>query len=244
MGCDIHLEVEQLIEGKWTIVDAPPEYPRDEFELKQLAHYKALEAAGENTGYSLLPYYERGVKKGWMTDRNYHWFAALADVRNENDIEPMSMPRGLPADRDMSAESGVDEEGYSNEGHYGDHSFSYLTLEEMLNWKGWENRFETYGIFDRTSYEKLTEAKWDHMCCPFSVDDTVSYCKGVSGPDVRILDERSEDNVPFPADYNYIAAYWSDCNGDKLAEFREMMMTMASMVDHPSEIRLVFGFDS
>lgn len=57
--------------------------------------------------------------------RSYGMFAFLAGVRNYSDIRPISMPRGLPEDFDN---------GEDGEGEYvGDHSFSWLTLKELLD---------------------------------------------------------------------------------------------------------------
>lgn len=67
--------------------------------------------------------------------RNYAVFSVLADVRNGYDITPISPPRGVPADFD------------GDEGELGDHSFSWVTLTEVLEWPHWD----TEGAFPGTT---------------------------------------------------------------------------------------------
>lgn len=57
--------------------------------------------------------------------RDYEMFAVLAGVRNDNDIEPISPPKGLPDDA-----SGAFEGWFAAWGSDA-HSASYLTLKEL-----------------------------------------------------------------------------------------------------------------
>jgi hypothetical protein len=84
MGCDIHMQAERQVNGKWYTI------PGHFFD--------------------------------W---RSYSNFAFLAGVRNYSDITPISDPRGLPED----AADSDDEYGGARGG---DHSFSWLSLEELL----------------------------------------------------------------------------------------------------------------
>lgn len=81
MGCDIHMQAERKVDGKWQIV------PGNFFD--------------------------------W---RGYNVFAFLAGVRNYSGVTPIASPRGLPDDAVM-ADDGDD---------LGDHSFSWLSLDELL----------------------------------------------------------------------------------------------------------------
>ena len=58
--------------------------------------------------------------------RNYLVFAMLAGVRNSYDIKPISSPRGVPQDFIGDAFN------------LGDHSFSWVTLTEVIEWPYWE----------------------------------------------------------------------------------------------------------
>lgn len=58
--------------------------------------------------------------------RNYTLFSILAGVRNYHNITPISEPRGLP-----------DWIKPIRDWKFGDHSFSWLTLDEISEWDGW-----------------------------------------------------------------------------------------------------------
>lgn len=85
MGCDIHVQAERKVDGKWEIVPGP-----------------------------------------FFDWRGYNVFAFLAGVRNYSAIAPISQPRGLPSDY-------VENDGdYDNNACGGDHSYSWLSLDELL----------------------------------------------------------------------------------------------------------------
>src|SRR5687768_8802356 len=60
--------------------------------------------------------------------RSYGMFAFLAGVRNYSDITPISEPRGLPGDFNL----GEYEDGGDGFRWLGDHSFSWLSVDELL----------------------------------------------------------------------------------------------------------------
>lgn len=112
MGTDIHLAAEYFKDGRWHLAD------------KELTE-----------------------------DRNYRAFAVLADVRNGygfagfdtgDPVIPISSPRGLPEDmseelRSMIEKNDTDDdildEDYNVSGIWlGDHSFSWVTLQELLEY--------------------------------------------------------------------------------------------------------------
>ena len=105
MGTDIHIVAEYFADGVWHLADVElPEY------------------------------------------RNYWAFAVLADVRNGygfagfdrgEPITPISLPRGHPDDlsQELRAPPDPEEEDYSRERIWlGNHSFSWLTLKELLEY--------------------------------------------------------------------------------------------------------------
>jgi hypothetical protein len=69
--------------------------------------------------------------------RNYKLFSLLADVRNINNIEPISPPRGVPDDASFFYIDRV--ESWSDDGH----SHSYYLLSELLN-IDWDSYKATY----------------------------------------------------------------------------------------------------
>jgi hypothetical protein len=70
MGCDIHLYLEEKIDGKWKCLDKFTEDSKGFLEVEEWLH----------------------------DDRDYDFFAVLAGVRNGCDFVPISEPRGLPPD--------------------------------------------------------------------------------------------------------------------------------------------------
>jgi hypothetical protein len=105
MGCDIHSRVQVLEEGQWKTVKAcvfPPDAP-DLFQLDSYWNRASVE-----------PF-------SW---RSYGMFGFLANVRNYSHIPAISEPRGLPED----IASSHNDDDYE----FGDHSFSWLSLKELL----------------------------------------------------------------------------------------------------------------
>lgn len=103
MGCDIHLYVERLVDGRWQAVSNPeaPDRP-EEFH-------------------------------NWLWGgRGYALFAVLADVRNYDDLVPISEPRGLPDDVSEPIRREAD-------GAVDCHSFTWLGEKELLDFD-WDSR--------------------------------------------------------------------------------------------------------
>ena len=116
------------------------------------------------------------VDSTWEQDRHYALFAALANVRNGygvagdagTAIPPIAYPRGLPEDMTI---------GSYDEYRFGDHSQSWLSAEEILEW--YDNGINTrnrVGVVTREWYETH-----DKYICP---DD---YNTWMSDPKVIIV---------------------------------------------------------
>lgn len=125
MGSDIHLYVEHRHDGRWRSVHRFVEEQYD----------------GE-------PYLR--CKDPWYTERNYHVFAILADVRNGygfagvptgDGFVPISKPRGLPHDCDPRIRQLSDQWG--DDGH----SHSWLTLDEIVRYD-WTQQTRLYGMIN------------------------------------------------------------------------------------------------
>lgn len=109
MGCDIHFFVERKEDGIW----------------------KSCDTWVEEDGYC----YNRDSDR-YYSDRNYHLFAILADVRNylrcvigdsDEKFTPIAEPKGFPEDASREVAS------YYNDSHFaGDlHSPTWYTLKEL-----------------------------------------------------------------------------------------------------------------
>jgi hypothetical protein len=171
MGCDIHLVVERRNgDGRWQRVLPPPE-AYDPW-LKEMAEKEPNDR-----------YYSDRVKYVWYNDRNYNLFAILADVRNGFDFKPIAQPRGLPDD--LSEEVNAlanpsDDDDDSNDIWLGDHSHSWLTVRELLDYD-WEQATMEGGWVDPWNFElwrQRGEGKPD------------AWCGGVSGGSIEHISPR------------------------------------------------------
>lgn len=120
MGCDIHVRIEcRDGMGNWHKVPFHTQY-----DVDCPSKYSPVE--------------ENSILVDGLNRRNYNFFAVLANVRNEtwsDRIPPIAEPRGLPSD--LSGR-GVDADGCHMGSDYdwefGDHSLSYITLQELLDY--------------------------------------------------------------------------------------------------------------
>ena len=188
------------------------------------------------------------VPTKYSFDRHYQLFAVLAGVRNGvgftgvptgDSVVPISEPRGLPVDFSIddkndhpvaSMEMLPDwsrKYAKNQELWMGDHSHSWLSGEEMLAWWQVAPQVTQVGVLSREEY-----GQWNGWSKPSS------YCGGVSGPNVVVVNEREMGSRP---DWNYVSVSWRIELRDELAYFFD---EVARLVDQHGEIRFVFGFDS
>lgn len=108
MGCDIHSRVQVKTPCGWETVIAPI-FPSDNPELFK-------DGADHWNKPTVEPF-------SW---RSYGMFAFLANVRNYSYVPAISEPRGLPEDMPSY-------DPYDSSFEYSDHSFSWLSLKELLD---------------------------------------------------------------------------------------------------------------
>ncbi|MBP7622431.1 MAG: hypothetical protein KA763_00555 [Xanthomonadales bacterium] len=183
-------------------------------------------------------------------DRNYRVFAMLAGVRNGRGfagvrthvpIVPISEPRGIPSDCNASGEDlqlSVYRGDAMVNGRYwlGDHSHSWLTLAEILEWPGWGGPLDRTGVLDADEFKRI-EANGG---------TPESWCGGVSGSDVIVV---SATDARRGAPHTHVRYDWA-------VPFSESVKTFRAWVDYihlkhgwllrndPEAVRIVFGFDS
>ena len=170
-------------------------------------------------------------------DRNYRVFAMLADVRNgaafagvktHKSITPIAPPRGLPEDIELSQRDDNtliihdpwDDEAPLQHYNLGDHSFSWVTLKELVDWPGWQKTLHMVGLLApeemaRVQREGGAPNKW---------------CGGTNDPTYV----RYEWDVPF-TEYTRQFKAWVDYLALKYSYL---------LAERPDCVRLVFGFDS
>ena len=102
--------------------------------------------------------------------RNYAVFSALAGVRNYENIEPIAEPRGLPEDFDMKEAMLVMR--YGDDPYVGDHSFSWLSLDELETWPRWieEPRYEMFLAWLGYARQKVDSQYWTEARVVFGFD--------------------------------------------------------------------------
>lgn len=186
------------------------------------------------------------VESKWKQDRHYFLFSWLADVRNGYGfagvptyapITPISTPRGLPDDFEVSSamhqvtdpkvmghRAEYLEEGDTPEMYMGDHSHSWLTADEILAAQSPDKVWQT-GIVERSWFDM-----WD------GVNGPDSWSGGISGNSVRV----AESPTDVTADSTHVRIWWIK-SGDTLNYFTDEIRRLR---DLHGEVRIVFGFDS
>ena len=124
MGCDAHMYVEMVTDGKWQYVNPP-------FNEKCLGEDRDEEWGRE--------YYDRhkydsavfgSPEMRWNFWQCYYAFALLAGVRNRWDVVPLAPKRGIPFDVSPEVKVIAD-----NENDWS-HSHTHFTLEELRTLRG------------------------------------------------------------------------------------------------------------
>lgn len=190
------------------------------------------------------------LREGAYGNRDYLLFQILAGVRAGDDIAPIAQPRGLPEDISALAKAEVES---------GDHSFSWLTLDEVRAYE-WDKSF----AFTRT-VDALNAARIFAGYPPLAWNGGIfgGNIKHVSEAEMRALvkerpfdpwllrSERTSDlrdlREPHPlADY-WANVAWHRTPREACADFLAWLKAFEATrlrYDAPNRVRLVFGFDS
>lgn len=126
MGCDVHFYCERFTTNYEH--NGPKELSEErEIKIGKVLGEENLEPKwisvdnwNNDDGYWSSDQFYRG--------RNYYLFAALADVRNDYEIEPISEPRGIPEDVSYPIKH-ILKVNWGSDAH----SISYFTLKELLD---------------------------------------------------------------------------------------------------------------
>lgn len=172
-------------------------------------------------------------------NRNYDLFAQLADVRNGRGFAgcdtgdgfiPVTPRRGLPDD--VKAAEDFDDDGAPISGYnLGEHSFSWLTLAELMAYD-LDRQTVCRGVVDAATWHA-----WDRKGAPRS------WCDGISGPGVRIISDKDARDNP-PTDRAYVRVSWAKTYREAGGVFWSRVVPALQALGAPDCVRIVFGFDS
>lgn len=141
MGCDIHLNAE-IRRERWLTIPDP---------IRKCWCRRAPERQAQAQGSCGACEGKGLVRQEWYAGRHYTLFAVLADVRNGGVLSPIVSPRGLPKDVCKRSHHAI---------HGGDHSHSWLTLEEIVDWPGWDaQQLETRNWLTPEGYAALLKER-------------------------------------------------------------------------------------
>lgn len=250
MGCDIHLFVEKREDGVWR--------PSDKLVRRNEDDKDDPDGAIAYEDYKALFY----------SGRNYDLFAMLASVRNGYGFAgvitgagftPIAQPKGLPSDVSPEIEEMSDDWGVDG------HSHSHLTLRELLDYD-WTQRTQQQGWVEFREW-----LKWSRWARGEGRGPEI-YCGGVSGRDVKLIDEAQMDalvaelraiengTVPHASvqekraafmkqhESTYALAQWEEpyyrAAGSFMTETIPRLLKLAGGTAGLDDVRIVFWFDN
>ena len=189
------------------------------------------------------------IKTNWNFDRNYTLFAILAGVRNgygfagcyrHEPLQPIAEDRGIP--EFISVVEERTEELYNkyygrwdDEEEFGcwlgDHSYTHMTVNEILEWKGWNNHLSQGGVVSVEHYEE-TVAKGK---------EPESWCGGISGGGVVTV---AEDEYKSGAKATHVKCFWK--SEQSLGERYDWFLEEIELIknEYGEDVYLVIGFDN
>lgn len=261
MGCDIHIRIErQNTQGLWERVPYVKEHwvTREEAAAKDETYSrKAWERidAAVAAGAVLLP--------SCFRSRNYNLFGILADVRNGSGFAgvytgagwtPIASHRGFPSDSLASEAEGESPDAVEDDEDrwLGDHSFTYVTLDEL-------RAFDWDGTLS-TSAGIVAESVWRKWIAARQTDPHVQpdgWCGDISGPGIRQISEadafrRLQANVPIEkrdehryfGELVHVRAEWQVTARTATSDWAGKVLPVLEQIAAGRPLRLVLGFDS
>lgn len=186
--------------------------------------------------------------------RHYLLFAVLADIRNgfgfagtltHVPVVPIAPRRGLPDgissnwfEQPSGGAYGIEfDEDHTEYLDLGDHSFTWLTSTEILNWFETKHELQRFGVVDLETYDLMERGK-----------EPDNYSSGISGGDIDVYDETGDELSfrlvrPFRQYRNvtHVRTSWYVNVNEELMYFHDMIKKLH---DQYGEIRMVMGFDS
>lgn len=209
MGADIHMYVERREGDRWVALK------------------------GRNPYYDLLKEQDEVVYQNWIWQgRDYDLFAVLADVRNEFDFVPVSLPKGLPVDVSDIVRS------HANIMCFDEHSHTWLSLREL-------QEYDLNRIVKRSGWVSLHE--FENF---LASGKPQVWSNGIGGMNIIHV---SSDQMQGLLDGKYDAKKgrkyysqieWEDTYQEVVGYAWEMIVPVMEEMGGPDDVRLVFWFDN
>lgn len=232
MGTDIHIKIQfrDKETGEWLYGDAFIDKPMD----KWTAEWNSKDGSVESE----------------LGDRSYLRFAILGNVRNgrgfagvytHDPVPYISDCRGLPEDlKYPPAKSYKYFEDYQDDPDclkamwFGDHSFSWVTLRELMEYD-YTRTLDRGGVVNLETYKKWKES---------GETEPDGWVGGISGGGVVVS---PEDNITEKT--THVQAFWKLPLRNALSEhwfwcIEALLIEAERRGIGPEDVRLVFGFDS
>lgn len=215
MGCDIHAFVEAKRFGDWRHVYRPE----------------------KEAGSWIDNYY-------FPTDRDYDWFAVLANVRNGygfagcdtgDGFIPIADPKGLPEDVSVMVKAESDK--WDSDGH----SHSWITLKELQAYD-WDRETRKRGVIPAEEYDKLGYG-----------NAPKEWSGWVSGPGIVVVPHDDYEHLKKTGDLSpsakyYVQTDWSLKYRDRFKHYFDKhlprLAELAELYGGPENVRVVFWFDN
>ena len=195
------------------------------------------------------------VDHSWHTldvmedSRNYRLFAMLANVRNgfgfagvptHTPYVPISEPRGLPGDLEVGPNFEVSLGPFIGSlylGHptthwLGDHSHSWLTVDEILSHPHWDTPVFCTGVISREKFEQWKGGVPE------------SWCGAIPGLDVGVTAAVYEPGDKIPINCAHVRIQWERTPRQECPLFFKWLDYMQAKHAWGGELRIVFGFDN
>lgn len=215
MGCDIHLVIQRKeADGNWHEVPYQHKWNEDQPTAPNVAQ---------------APWIFR--------NRNYDLFGILADVRNGRGWPSIAPDRGLPVE--FSEKIVAPDPNYPDDGprSLGDHSFTWIGLEELkaFDWDG--TRAKLYGVVPADRYEVLTQ----------SGDAPKEYSGHITGPGIIVYTPeqyRAVKTAGTLAPRPYVRMSWAESAREATYDWPGKIVPWLEKLADGRPLRLVMGFDS
>lgn len=255
MGTDIHVVVQRRRQTMSSCDDTgiilSVEHGEKEWETIPLRHWYDQ----PNDGSTSFKREGRPLAAGEvdapqvLRARNYDLFGMLADVRNGRGFAGIETGEGwkpLAADRGLPPDFQYNDNG-DDDGWLGDHSFTWCTLRELLDYD-WDQQTTQYGVITIDQYDT-----WDRVSAVYPNSG------GVSGRGVITIEQDAWERMGKDTQEQLRHAYrrdgawrhglhirikWVEMARQAAGAFVDEVLPWLGQFGAPEDVRLVMGFDS